>query len=366
MPRSTTETTGTSGSRTVASTAQACSTRELPAARSGGAGSGVPKAASIITTRRPETSAADAASRPARSRGARCGGRSCRCCGTRARRAATGRPAESTAAKPARQSSRRSAQRGPRRAASASASIGVGLEDLGEVRPEQVERRLQARRRFLRAVAEADDPVGGVLAVVARFLDGLAGDRRELAVARAFEPLPEQLEEDRDGAVPQHRHREVAARQLDQRAVAEVALVAQEGELVLVVARSAELAFELAGAGEHRARLADEIERHVAEGDVFLDDRRMAAPLGEALRQDQAGVADAQQVLHGRVRGDGDRLHRRRPTCDRATWAARRRSGGGRPCLPSDRSTPTCRPGRSPTIWSERITQMLVPSWRRV
>jgi hypothetical protein len=44
--------------------------------------------------------------------------------------------------------------------------------------------------------------------------------------------------------------------------------------------------------------------------DVFLDDRRVAAPLGEALAQDQAGVADAQQVLHRGVRGDGDRLHR--------------------------------------------------------
>ena len=207
------------------------------------------------------------------------------------------------------------AQVGPARPEARRFGLGVdrvGLEDLGDVRPEQIERRLQARRRFGGAVAEADDPAGGVLLVVARFLHRLAGDRRELAVARPVELLPEQLQEDRDGEVAQHRHREVAARQLDQRAVAKVALVAQEGELVLVVARAAELALELAGARQHRARLADEVERHVGEGDVFLDDRRVAAPLGEALRQDQAGVADAQQVLHRGMRRDGDRLHRRR------------------------------------------------------
>ena len=81
----------------------------------------------------------------------------------------------------------------------------------------------------------------------------------------------------------------------------EVALVAQEGELVLVVRGAAELGLELAGARQHRARLADQVERHVGQRDVFLEHRRVAAPFGEALRVDQAGVADAQQVLHRRV-----------------------------------------------------------------
>lgn len=60
-------------------------------------------------------------------------------------------------------------------------------------------------------------------------------------------------------------------------------------------------AFDLAGPGEQRTRLAYEIERHVAHGDVFFERRRVAAPLAKALGQDQAGVGDAQQVLHGRA-----------------------------------------------------------------
>ncbi len=77
--------------------------------------------------------------------------------------------------------------------------------------------------------------------------------------------------------------------------VAVVALVAQEGELVFVVAAGPSSS---AGAREHRARLADQVERHVGQRDVFFEHRRVAAPLGQALGEDQAGVADAQQVLH--------------------------------------------------------------------
>ena len=143
--------------------------------------------------------------------------------------------------------------------------------------------------------------------MVARLLHRLAGDPGELGVARIGEPLPEQLQEDRQRQVAQHRHREVAARQLDERAVAEVALLAQERELVLVVRLAAELSLEAACAREHGARLADQVERHVGEGDVLFDDRRVAAPFAETLGEDQAGVADAQQVLHRGMRRDGDR-----------------------------------------------------------
>ena len=237
--------------------------------RIGGGASVVPNAASI-TTRLPGRCVADAASRPAGSRGARCGGRPCRCCGTplgRQRQAGGGEDAAELGAPVVAQlrPARAEARRGRR------VVDGVAFEDLGHVGPEQVERGLQARRRLGGAVAETDDPVAGVLLVVARLLHRLAGDRRELGVARALEALPEQAQEGRDGDVAQHGHGEVAARQLDQRAVAEIALVAQEGELVLAVALAAVLGLELAGARQHRTRLADQVERHVGEGDVFLD-----------------------------------------------------------------------------------------------
>jgi hypothetical protein len=52
--------------------------------------------------------------------------------------------------------------------------------------------------------------------------------------------------------------------------------------------------------GEQRARLADQVQRHVGQRDVLFEHRPVAAPLGQALGVDQAGVADAQHVLqHG-------------------------------------------------------------------
>ena len=94
-------------------------------ARGGGAGRVVPNAASIVTTRRPERCAAGAASRPARSRGARCGARPCRCCETPARPAATGRRREDGAelgAPVVAQIGPARAEAAPRRPASSTAS----------------------------------------------------------------------------------------------------------------------------------------------------------------------------------------------------------------------------------------------------
>ena len=56
--------------------------------------------------------------------------------------------------------------------------FGGGAEELGGVRPERVERALHARVRLLGAVAEPHRPLGGVLQVIARFLQALGRDRR--------------------------------------------------------------------------------------------------------------------------------------------------------------------------------------------
>jgi hypothetical protein len=81
-----------------------------------------------------------------------------------------------------------------------------------------------------------------VLLVVARLLHRLAGDGGQLGCRWSRASFPQQLEEGGHHRVAQHGDGEVAARQFDQRDVAVVALVAQEGELVLVVARAFELA----------------------------------------------------------------------------------------------------------------------------
>ena len=65
-----------------------------------------------------------------------------------------------------------------------------------------------------------------------------------------------------------------------------------------------------AGVAEQRARLADQVERHVGQGDVFFEHRRVPAPLTQALTEDQAGVADAQHILGRGLALQGNRcLH---------------------------------------------------------
>ena len=86
---------------------------------------------------------------------------------------------------------------------------------------------------------------------------------------------------------------EVAVRALDEQQVAEVPGVAQVGEVV----GGAALALDLGGEAEPHLRLADQVERDVGERDVLLERRRVAAPLGDAVAEDQGRVADAEQVL---------------------------------------------------------------------
>jgi len=43
--------------------------------------------------------------------------------------------------------------------------------------------------------------------------------------------------------------------------------------------------------------VSDEIERDVREGDVFLEDGRMTAPLGEPVPEHEAVVAEAKEIL---------------------------------------------------------------------
>jgi hypothetical protein len=145
-----------------------------------------------------------------------------------------------------------------------------------------------------------------MLLVVARFLDRLAGDGGKLGVARIAQALPHQLEPGGQRQVAQHGEGEVAARQLGQGRVAVVDLIAQEGELVFVPARAAALATVLAGQGQQRPRLTDQVERHVRQRDVLLEDGPVAAPLAEALAEDQAGVAKAQQIVQLGRGGNAD------------------------------------------------------------
>ena len=56
------------------------------------------------------------------------------------------------------------------------------------------------------------------------------------------------------------------------------------------------MAAKCSGQCVKQARLADQIERDVGQRNVFFQRRCVAAPFAQALREDQAGVGQAQDV----------------------------------------------------------------------
>ena len=80
-------------------------------------------------------------------------------------------------------------------------------------------------------------------------------------------------------------------------------------------------------------RLPDQVERDVGQRDVLLEHRAVAAPLGQALAEDQ-------RVRRGATccRSVARRLPVTPLTCGSLRPAARRRSGDGRSCRPSART----------------------------
>ena len=95
------------------------------------------------------------------------------------------------------------------------------------------------------------------------------------------------LEQRGQQRVAQGGEGEVTPGQLSDGRVAVIGLVAQESQLVFVMAT----AIDPAGVGEHGAGLANQVQRHVGQGDIFLEDGGVAAPFANALAQNQAGIA---------------------------------------------------------------------------
>jgi hypothetical protein len=145
-----------------------------------------------------------------------------------------------------------------------------------------------------------------MLLVITRFLHGLGGDGCKLGVAGLLQAPPQLAQPGGQQQVAQHGVGEVAPvaqRAFNEGEVAELALVAQEGQLVLVAAKHA------ARVREQRARLPQQVQRHIGQRDVLFQHRPVAAPFAQTLRVDQRAVGDAQQVF-----GVGAQ-HQRRVTC---------------------------------------------------
>src|SRR5712692_6020304 len=195
---------------------------------------------------------------------------------------------------------------------------GVALEHLAGIGPELVERGLGAAMALRRAVAEADQPFAGMAQVIGGLLLGLGGDRRQRRIARARERAPEGMYEGGIEELPDDGDGEIAVGLLDQQDVAEIVGVAQIGERILVAA----LALDRAGISVERARLADEVERDIAQRQLLLEQRRMADPFREAVAEDERVVGEPQ-----RVREEGRGGHWCGISIVRPSTAASRRSG---------------------------------------
>jgi hypothetical protein len=157
---------------------------------------------------------------------------------------------------------------------------------------------------FVAAVAEADDEVGGALEVVGDFLHGLPGDLGDPGVGGGGEGLEELVVEGVEEELAHQRVAEVAVRALDEEQVAEVPGVAEVGEVV----GGAALALDLGGEAEPELGLADQVERDVGERDVLLERGGVAAPFGDAVAEDEGGVADAEEGFEeGGLAGVGSR-----------------------------------------------------------
>src|SRR3546814_12618716 len=79
---------------------------------------------------------------------------------------------------------------------------------------------------------------------------------------------------------------------------------------------------------------SDEVERDVGKAEVDLDRRRMTTPFAEALAEDQAVVAEAEEIVDERpVANLRPRIERARAR--RALWHVDRREGGHHMCFTS-------------------------------
>src|SRR3970040_2267636 len=97
--------------------------------------------------------------------------------------------------------------------------------------------------------------------------------------------------EDGNQELTRHGEREITAGKLHDQRVPEINRFAEIGEVV----GGPRLPLRLSSQLQQEVRLADEVERHVGQRDVFLEDWPMAAPLGEAMAEDQAIVAQAKE-----------------------------------------------------------------------
>src|SRR5206468_11966917 len=146
------------------------------------------------------------------------------------------------------------------------------------------------------AASELQHPVRAVTDVIPKLLHGLRGDTGDVGVSAALQRLrlkerknaKKQLPNDRDSEIPPGDH--------DEKCVTVVDRVSKIRERVGI----SSFALDGPSAAEKQRGLTDEIERDVGERDVFLENRRMPAPLREAVAEHEPVIAKSEEVFEER------------------------------------------------------------------
>src|SRR4029079_8921704 len=160
----------------------------------------------------------------------------------------------------------------------------VGNEQLSRVPPQIVPRLLRPPVALVGPSAERHDPLRAVADMVPRLLERLGRNPREIGVAALLQRIHLQQRVDAEQKLPDDGEAEITLGELQHQRVAKVDRVAEIGERVLV----SSLPFHGRRELEEQARLADQVERDVGEGDVLLEDRSMAAPLGQPVSEHES------------------------------------------------------------------------------
>ena len=91
--------------------------------------------------------------------------------------------------------------------------------------------------------------------------------------------------------------REITVRLFHQQQVAELAFGSQIGQRIGIPAP----AFHLARQIQPHPGLTDQIQRHIGQGQILFDGRRMAAPFAQSMTENKGGVPHAQQIVKQRA-----------------------------------------------------------------
>lgn len=176
----------------------------------------------------------------------------------------------------------------------------IVAEQLVDVRPDITDRPDDAGAGLLGATREAQHPLHGVIAVVVDLLERFLGDRGEGLVAAAAQRRVELEHVGRHDELSGDRLGEVAVGLLHDPRATELGLVAEEGEVVFAAAVVRPRVVQ------ERARVAEQVERDVAQGHVLLQLRGPRDPGAQLLGEDEGVISEAQCVL-GDVGGRGHR-----------------------------------------------------------